>query len=173
LRFSFRYEPFGTMCVSAFRALFGIRIESFRGLLAHLRTNNMSIIPPRHGNYGKKGIKSNQLVNRGITEKIIDFVLDLGKNEGEFSPGRDTKRGKTKEDKNPDILWLTAIFTRSTILRMYNQQSPDFSISRSGVCRILDNEPQLQHIKIRSPRTDTIVVNFIHCELQEQKHRMS
>lgn len=165
LRFSFRYEPFGTMCVSAFRALFGIRIESFRGLLAHLRTSNMSIIPPRHGNYGKSVRKSNQLINRGITEKFIGFVLDLGKTQGEFSPGRDTKRGKTKEDKKPDILWLPAYFTRSTILRMYNQQYPDFQISRSGVCRILDSEPQLQHIKIRSPRTD--MCDF--CELQKRR----
>ncbi|ETR71726.1 MAG: peptidase C14 caspase catalytic subunit P20 [Candidatus Magnetoglobus multicellularis str. Araruama] len=38
LRFSFRYEPFGIMCVSAFRAIFGLRIETFRGLLAHLRS---------------------------------------------------------------------------------------------------------------------------------------
>ncbi len=165
LRFSFRYEPFGTMCVSAFRALFGIRIELFRGLLAHLRTSDMSIIPPRHGNYGKKGNKSNQLVNRGITEKFIDFVLDLGETQGEFSPGRDTKRGKTKEDKNPDILWLPAYFTRSAILRTYNLQYPDFRISRSGVCRILDNELQLQHIKIRSPRTD--MCDF--CELQKRR----
>ncbi len=165
LRFSFRYEPFGTMCVSAFRALFGIRIESFRGLLAHLRTSNMSIIPPRHGNCGKKGRTSTQLVNRGITGRFIDFVLGLGNTHGEFSPGRDTKRGKTKEDKNPDVVWLPAYFTRSTILRLYNQQYPDFQISRSGLCRILDNEAQLQHIKIRSPRTD--MCDF--CELQKRR----
>lgn len=165
LRFSFRYEPFGTMCVSAFRALFGIRIESFRGLLAHLRTSNMSIIPPRHGNHGKKGNKSNQLVTRGITEKLVGYVLELGNTQGEFSPGRDTRRGKTKEDKNPEILWLPAYFTRSTILKMYNQQHPDFEISRSGLCRILDNETRLEHIKIRSPRTD--MCDF--CELQKRK----
>ena len=63
----------------------------------------MSIRPKRHGNYGKSVRKSNQLVNRGITKKIIGFVLDLGKTQGEASNGRDTKRGKTKEDKNPDF----------------------------------------------------------------------
>lgn len=165
LRFSFRYEPFGVMCVSAFRALFGLHIETFRGLLAHLRTSNMSIIPPHHGNYGKKVSKSNQLANKGITEKIIHFVLDLGRTEGEVSKGRDTRHGKTKEDKNPDILWLPAYFNRSTILRMYNQQYPKFQMSRSSLYQILDNEPQLQHIKIRSPRTD--MCDF--CELQKRR----
>ena len=165
LRFSFRYEPFGIMCVSAFRALFGLRIETFRGLLAHLRTCNMSIIPPRHGNCGKKVIKSNQLENKGVTERIINFILELGTTEGEYSPGRDTKHGKTKEDKNPETLWLPAYYNRSTILKIYNQQYPEFQVSRSSLCLILDNEPQLQHIKIRSPRTD--MCDF--CELQKRK----
>ena len=50
IRFTFRYAPFGTMCASAFRVLFEIKIEVFKGLLAHLKTKSMSIIPPAHGN---------------------------------------------------------------------------------------------------------------------------
>jgi hypothetical protein len=43
VRFRFHYEPFGTMCALAFRALFDIRIEAFKGLLAHLKTSHMSM----------------------------------------------------------------------------------------------------------------------------------
>ena len=50
LRFSFRYEPFGKMCAPAFRILFDIRIEALKGLLAHLKANDMSVVPPTHGN---------------------------------------------------------------------------------------------------------------------------
>lgn len=131
LRFTFKYEPFGIMCALAFRVLFDIGIESFRGLLAHLKISDFSIIPPLHANYGKRGHQSHQLVNRGITEKLVKFMLALAEAQGEFSLGRDIKRGQRKEDQNPDILWLPACFTRSAILRMYNQQHPDFSISRS------------------------------------------
>ena len=165
LRFTFKYEPFGTMCALAFRVLFDIGIESFRGLLAHLKISDFSIIPPLHGNYGKRGHQSDQLVNRGVTEKLVEFVLALAKAQGEFSSGRDIKRGQRKEDKNPDILWLPAYFTRSTILRMYNQQHPDFSISRSSLCLLLQNDSRLKHIQIRSPRTD--MCDF--CELQKRK----
>ena len=83
------------------------------------------------------------------------------------SPGRDTKRGQRKEDKNPDILWLPAYFRQSTILRMYNQQQPDFSISRSSLCLLLQNDSRLKHIQIRSPRTDM-------CDFYElQKRRIA
>lgn len=164
LRFTFRYEPFGKMCASAFKLLFYIRTETFKGLLAHLKTSNMSIVPPAHGNKGKC-VHTNTLVNRGVIEKIVEFMLALGASQGEYSPGRDTKSGSTKEDKNPDVLWLPACFTRSTILRMYNKQHVDFQISRTAFCSLLDSEPSLRYIKIRSPRTD--MCDF--CELQKRR----
>jgi len=165
LSFSFCYEPFGRMCSSAFRLLFDIRIKALKGLLAHLKISSMSIVPPKHGNAGKKIQRSNGLVSRGVTEKLIGFVLALGEAQGEFSPGKNTKPGNTKEDKNPDVLWLPACFTRSTILGMYNKKYPKFSISRTAFCLLLENEPKLNHIKIRSPRTD--MCDF--CEFQKRK----
>ena len=48
---------------------------------------------------------------------------------------------------------------------MYNKQYPDFSISRTAFCLLLDNEPKLNHIKIRTPRTD--MCDF--CEFQKRK----
>ena len=35
LRFCFCYEPFGEMCSTAFRLLFDLRIDTFKGLLAY------------------------------------------------------------------------------------------------------------------------------------------
>jgi hypothetical protein len=138
LRFTFRYEPFGKMCASAFRLLFDIRIEALKGLLAHLKSNNLSIVPPIHGNKGKKvNNKSNSLASIGVTEKVVEFILALGEAQGEFSPGRHTKNGNTKEDKDPDVLWLPGCFTRSAILRMYNQQHPDLHIGRTAFCSLL------------------------------------
>ena len=165
LRFTFHYEPFGIMCSAAFRLLFDIRIKELKGLLAHLKTSSMSIIPPQHGNSGKKTHRSNSLADRGVSEKLIDFMLALSESHGEFSPGRHTKLGNTKEDKNPDMLWLPACFTRSSILRMYNKQHPVFPISRTAFCSLLKNESRLRHIKIRSSRTD--MCDF--CELQKRK----
>lgn len=165
LRLIFRYEPFGIMCSYAFRLLFDIRIKTLKGLLAHLKNSNMSIVPPQHGNNRKKILRSNSLVSKGVTEKLVGFVLAIGEAQGEFSPGKNTKLGNAKEDKNPDLLWLPACFTRSTILRMYNKQHPDFSISRTAFCLLLDNEPKLNHIKIRTPRTD--MCDF--CEFQKRK----
>jgi len=166
LRFTFRYEPFGKMCAPAFRLLFDIRIYAFKGLLAHLKVSNMSIVPPMHGNKGKTIInRENSLSKKGVIEKVVDFMLTLAETHGEFSPGRNTKTGSTKEDINPDTLWLPASFTRSVILRMYNNQYSDYQISRTAFCSLLDNEPELKHIKIRSPRTD--MCDF--CELQKRK----
>jgi hypothetical protein len=165
LSFTFKYEPLGSMCAFAFRVLFDIGIESFRGLLAHLKISDFSIIPPLHGNYGKRGHQSHQLTNRGVTENLIGFVLALAEAQGELSPGRDTKRGKRKEDKNPDILWLPACFTQSAILRMYNQAYPDFSISRASFRLLLQSDSRLGHIQIRSSRTD--MCDF--CELQKRR----
>ena len=165
LRFTFKYEPFGSMCAFAFRVLSDIGIESFRGLLAHLKISDFSIVPPLHGNYGKTGHQSHQLENRGVTEKLVEFMSASAEAQGEFSPGRDTKRGRRKEDKAPDTLWLPACFTRSAILRMYNQQYPKFSISRTSLCLLLENDSRLKHIQIRSPRTD--MCDF--CELQKRK----
>ena len=90
LRFTFHYEPFGIMCSAAFRLLFDIRIKELKGLLAHLKTSSMSIIPPQHGNSGKKTHRSNSLVDRGVSEKLIEFMLALSESHGEFSPGRHT-----------------------------------------------------------------------------------
>ena len=165
LRFCFRYEPFGKMCAPAFRILFDIRIEALKGLLAHLKANDMSVVPPTHGNKGKRSNNANMLENRGVIENLVDFMLALADTQGEFSPGRNTKNGSTQEDNNPDVLWLPACFTRSAILRMYNQQHPDLQISRTAFCSLLDNDPRLKHIKIRSPRTD--MCDF--CELQKRK----
>ena len=105
------------------------------------------------------------LENRGVIENLVEFMLALGDTQGEFSPGRNTKNGSTQEDNNPDVLWLPACFTRSAILRMYNQQHHDLQISRTAFCSLLDNDPRLKHIKIRSPRTD--MCDF--CELQKRK----
>lgn len=165
LRFTFRYEPFGVMCASAFRLLFDINIDTFKGLLAYLKVNNLSVVPPVHGNKGKKLYKSNMLINRGITDKVVDFMLALGNSQGEFSPGRHTRDGSSKEDKDPDILWLPGCFTRSAIFRMYSNLYPDSPISRTAFGSILLNEPGLQHIKIRSPRSDMCD----YCELQKRK----
>ncbi len=77
LRFTFRYEPFGKMCAPAFRSLFDIRIEEFRGLLAHLKTSSMSVVPPMHSNKGKSVQKSNMLANRGVTEKLVSLLSNI------------------------------------------------------------------------------------------------
>ena len=165
IRFKFSYAPFGSMCANAFRLLFDIRIETFKGLLAHLKTNATSIVPPVHGNNGKKAEKINLLSSKGISERVIQFLLELGHSEGEYSAGRRVKQGNTKEDKNPDILWLPACYTRSILLRMYEQQYPKDSISRTAFCLLLKNETELKHIQIRSPRTD--MCDF--CEFQKRK----
>ncbi len=165
LSLSFRYEPFGIMCPAAFRLLFDIRIKELKGLLAHLKISSMSIIPPQHGNRRRQTHRHNNLTDRGVSEKLIEFVLALSESQGEFSPGRHTKLGNTKEDKNPDMLWLPACFTQSSILRMYDKQHPEFSISRTAFCLLLKNEQRLQHIKIRSSCTD--MCDF--CELQKRK----
>ncbi|MCP4397276.1 MAG: hypothetical protein GY801_08265 [bacterium] len=165
LSVTFHYEPFGTMCSAAFRLLFDIRIKELKGLFAHLKISGMSIIPPRHGNTGKKIHRSHSLIGRGVSEKLIEFIVALSESQGEFSPGRHTKLGNTQDDKNPDMLWLPACFTQSAILRMYAKQHPDFPISRTAFCSMFKNEPRLQHIKIRSSRTD--MCDF--CELQKRK----
>jgi hypothetical protein len=165
VRFRFHYEPFGTMCAVAFRTLFDIRIEAFKGLLAHLKISHMSIVPPTHGNTGKGSHHTNTLVQRGVLETVVHFMEALAEAQGEFSPGRDTKFGRTCEDKQPEVLWLPACLTRSAILRMYSVHHPDFPISRTAFCTVLDTEPRLRHIKIRSPRTD--MCDF--CELQKRR----
>ena len=73
-----------------------------KGLLAHLKSSGMSIIPPQHGNSGKKTHRSNSLVYRGVNEKVIEFIDALGESQGEFSAGRPTPLGNTYKDKNPD-----------------------------------------------------------------------
>lgn len=165
VRFTFRYEPFGTMCASAFRLLFDIRIEAFKGLLAHLKTNNMSVIPPRHGNSGKCSRKPDTLQKKGISEKVVEFMLALGEAQGEFSPAIDIKQGSTEEEKKFDSLWLPACLNRSTLLRIYNNQNADFPIGRTKFVFLLKTESRLKHIKIRTPRTD--MCDF--CELQKRK----
>jgi hypothetical protein len=159
------YEPFGIMCKAAFQLLFDIRIKELKGLLAHLIRCRMSIIPPQHGNSGKKTHRSNSIADRGVNEKVIEFILALGESQGEFSAGRHTKLGNTSVDKNPDMLWLTKCLTQSAILRMYDKQHPDFPISRIAFSLLLKNEPRLQHIRIRASRTD--MCDF--CEFQKRK----
>lgn len=158
LRFTFRYEPFGVMCASAFRLLFDIRIDTFKGLLAHLKTNNMSVLPPLHGNKGKKSRKPDTLENRGATEKVVEFMLALGEAQGEFSSRRDTK-------ERENVLWLPACLNRSALFRMYNKQYAGFPIGRTKFVFLLNNEPRLNHIRIRSPRSDMCD----YCELQKRK----
>lgn len=165
LHLTLRYEPFGIMCKAAFQLLFDIRIKELKGLLAHLKSNSMSIIPPQHGNSGKKTHRSNSLADRGVNEKVIEFILALGESQGEFSAGRHTKLGNTSVDKNPDMLWLPACLTQSAILRMYDKQHPDFPISRIAFSLLLKKEPRLQHIRIRVSRTD--MCDF--CEFQKRK----
>ena len=165
LRFCFRYEPFGKMCASAFRLLFNIRIDEFKGLLAHLKTTGMSIVPPVHGNRGKKYYKANMLETKGVSKKVTEFMLKLGEEQGEFSSGRHVRTGDTFEDKDSDILWLPACFSYSVLFRMYNKQYPDFHISQTAFYLFLKNEQKLKHIKIRSPRSD--MCDF--CELQKRR----
>ncbi len=165
LSLTFRYEPFGIMCSAAFRLLFDIRIKELKGLLAHLKTSSMSIIPPQHGFSGKKIQRSDSLAKRGVSEKVTEFMQAPGESQGEFSPGRHTISGNTKEDRDPDVLWLPACLTRSSVLRMYNRQYPDFPVSRTAFCSLLKNEPGLRHIRIRSSRTD--MCDF--CELRKRK----
>ena len=74
LRFTFKYEPFGIMSALSFRVLFDLGIEPFRGLLAHLKISDFSIIPPFHASYGKKRCQSHQFVNRGVTKKLVEFI---------------------------------------------------------------------------------------------------
>jgi hypothetical protein len=165
-RYAFRYEPyFGSMCSVAFRLLFDIKIKQLKGLLAHLKTSKMSLVLPEHGNHGKKAFRSNSLSKRGIINKAISFLLDMAESHGEYSAGRQTKLGNTVEDKNPDTLWLPACFTRSNLLRMYQEQNPKFQISRTAFCSLLSSEPKLKNIMIRSPRTDMCD----YCELQKRK----
>ncbi len=146
VRFTFRYEPFGVMCASAFRLLFDIRIDAFKGLLAHLKTNDMSVLPPLHGNRGKRSRKPDTLANRGVTEKVVEFMSALGEAQGEFLPGRNIEQG--------DFLWLPACLNRSALYRIYNEQHPDFPIGRTKFVLLLKTEPRLKHIRIRSPRSD-------------------
>ena len=48
-RFTFCYEPFGSMCSAAFRLLFDIRIKELKGLLAHLKiSKGCSFFYPKH-----------------------------------------------------------------------------------------------------------------------------
>ena len=175
IRFTFRYEPFGVMCASAFRLLFDIRTDAFKGLLAHFKTNNMSVLPPLHGNRGKRSRKPDTLVNRGVTEKVVEFMLALGEAQGEFSPGRDIKRGSTEIEKNSDLLWLPACLNKSALFRIYNKQYADFRIynkqyadfpiGRTKFVFIVKTESRLKHIRIRSPRSDMCD----YCELQKRK----
>lgn len=165
LSLTFCYEPFGIMCSAAFRLLFDIRIKELKGLLAHLKISRMSIIPPQHAFSGKKIQRSDSLAKKGVIEKVTEFMQALGESQGEFSSGRHTRCGNTKEDKDPDVLWLPACLTHSSVLRMYNKQYPDFPISRTAFCLLLKNEPRLRHIRLRSSRTD--MCDF--CELQKRK----
>ncbi len=165
LRFTFRYEPFGVMCASAFRVLFDVRIDALKGLIAYLKITNMSIVPPVHGNKGKRHHRAHTLLNRGVTDKVVEFMLTLAKAQGEYSPGRHTTKGQSAEDNDPDILWLPGSFTRSTILRMYNTRYPDFHIGRTAFCSVLENDSRLEHINIRSPRSDMCD----YCELQKRR----
>ena len=165
LRFNFRYDPFGVMCASAFRLLFDIRIDAFKGLLAYFKTNNMSVVPPIHGNKGERSRKPDTLINRGVTEKVVEFILMLGEAQGEFSPGRHVKQGDLIEDKNPDLLWLPSCFSRSALFRMYNKQYANFPIGQTKFFFLLKSEIRIKHIKIRSPRSDMCD----YCELQKRK----
>ncbi len=165
LRFTFRYEPFGRMCASAFRLLFNIGSDEFKGILAHLKTSGMSIVPPIHGNRGKKNSKPDMLEARGVNEKITEFILPLAEEHGEFSPGRHVRTGDTLEDKNSDILWLPACFTYSVLFRMYDRQHPDFRVSQTAFYLFLKNEQRLKNVKIRLPRSD--MCDF--CELQKRR----
>jgi len=165
VRFTFRYEPFGVMCASAFRLLFDIRIDAFKGLLAHLKTNNMSVLPPLHGNRGKRSRKPDTLTNRGVTEKVVKFMLKFSEAQGEFSTGREIKRGSTNKDKSTDLLWIPACLNRSAIFRIYNKQYPDYPIGRTKFVTLIKTESRLKHIRIRSPRSDMCD----YCELQKRK----
>ena len=165
VRFTFRYEPFGVMCASAFRLLFDIRIYAFKGLLAHLKTNDMSVLPPHHGNRGKKSRKPDTLANRGVTEKVVEFMLTLGEAQGEFTPGRDIKRRGAEKEKNSNLLWLPACLCRSALFRIYNKNYADFPIGRTKFVSLLKTESRLKHIRVRSPRSDMCD----YCELQKRK----
>lgn len=164
VRFTFRYEPFGVMCASAFRLLFDIPIDALKGLLAHLKTNNMSVLPPIHGNRGKASCKPDTLSKRGINEKVVEFMLAIGEAQGEFLPGEYIKREST-EKENSNLLWLPACLNRSVLLKIYNQRYADFTIGRTKFVFLLKNEPRLKHIRIRSPRSDMCD----YCELQKRK----
>ncbi len=165
LRFCFCYEPFGGMCSTAFRWLFDIRIDAFKGLLAYFKTHHMSVVPPIHGNKGEESHKLNTLIKRGVTEKVVEFILEIGKSQGEYSPGRHARKGDLIEDKNPDLLWLPCCFNQTTLFRMYNKQYAEFPIGKTKFFILLKNERQIQNIKIRSPRSDMCD----YCELQKRK----
>ena len=165
IRFTFRYEPFGVMCASAFRLLFDISINVFKGLLAHLKTNNMSVLPPLHGNKGKQSCKPDTLANRGVTEKVVEFMLALSEDQGEFSPSKDKKRDISEKKTISDLLWLPACLNRSALFRMYNYQCADYPIGRTKFTLLLKTESRLKHIRIISPRSDMCD----YCELQKRK----
>ena len=165
VRFTFRYEPFGVMCASAFRLLFDLRIDAFKGLLAHLKTTHLSVLPPLHGNRGKRSRKPDTLVTRGVTETVVDFMLALGEAQGEFSPGSTPQRGRTENTENTAVLWLPACLNRSALFRLYKTQYADFPLGRTAFMRLLNTESRLQHIRIRSPRSDMCD----YCELQKRK----
>ena len=165
VRFTFHYEPFGVMCASAFRLLFNIRIDAFKGLLAHLKTKNMSVLPPVHGNKGKASHKSDTLLKRGVNEKVVEFMLAIGEAQGEFLPDKYTERGSSEKENTSDLLWFPACLNRSVLFRIYNQQYAGFPIGRTKFVFLLKNEPRLEHIRIRSPRSDMCD----YCELQKRK----
>ena len=125
----------------------------------------MSVVPPIHGNKGEASHKPDTLIKRGVTEKVIEFMLAIGKSQGEFSPGRHVRQGDLIEDKNPDLLWLPCCFNQITLFRMYNKQYPKFPLGQTKFFILLKNEPQIQNIKIRSPRSDMCD----YCELQKRK----
>lgn len=148
IRLTLKYHiyPFGRVCRSVFRKLFGLSDKKLRNLFAHLQTSNFPCLR-NHGNTGRPPKHTLPPEQRHSVENwIINFAMRIGEpNWRTISPESDVH-----------LIFLPACYTISMLHALCLEDIGnrlEFSFSRSTFYSILRSDA-CKHVRISNPRTD-------------------
>lgn len=155
-RVAYSVFPFGPMCRSAYLLLWNIGVTRLKNCLSYMTNQNNTIRPRLHG---RSGSVSPTALSTDLRQQVVEFVLELAKNIGEASKGRQGRRNlHTAKDEIVYFLpasWSVARLCRQ-FLEKYSCENPygkATPLSFSSFRTIFYSDP-CKHIRIRGPRSD-------------------
>lgn len=165
-RVNYSVPPFGVMCREAFLLLWGIGERSLRNYREYHKAYPGSFAPRVHGNANKT---SNYVLSSTIWQKVVNFIIKIGKEAGEESQGRNLKRNNQAVEKEI-VRFLPAYYSVSLLYRLFvadyqekeklepNTPPP---LSLRQFYNIFQS-PECASVQLRSPRNDVCDVCLLY-----------